>query len=201
MRTLIIDCYLPNSPQIEHLYKVISDVTTDIVEIKDASVIGIQEDVRLYNAIVISGSQRKLAEIGVFELYSNVAELIKICKKPILGICFGHQLIVKAFYEEVVPMGQRIEGYYMIKRVNHDELFEGLGEKMLVMESHEEMAANVPYEFIKLAESPNCPIEAIKHRTLPIYGVQFHPERYDDKHPAGAVILENFFRVASWFIK
>ncbi|MGQ9465408.1 MAG: glutamine amidotransferase-related protein [bacterium] len=201
MRTLIIDCYLPNSPQIEHLYKVISDITTDIVEIRAFSTIGVQEDVRLYNAIIISGSQRKLAEIGTFELYANVAELIKTCEKPVLGICFGHQLITKAFYEDVVPMGQRIEGFYMIKRVNHDELFEGLGEKMLVMESHEEMAANVPNEFIKLAESPNCPIEAIKHRILPIYGVQFHPERYDDKHPAGAIILENFFRIVSWFIK
>lgn len=201
MRTLIIDCYLPNSPQIEHLYKVVSDITTDVVEIKDASVIGIQEDVRLYNAIIISGSQRKLAEIGIFELYTNVAELIKTCEKPVLGICFGHQLIAKAFYEDVVPMEQKIEGYYMVKRVNHDELFESLGEKILVMESHQEMVTNVPYEFIKLAESPNCPIEAIKHQTLPIYGVQFHPERYDDKHPAGGIILENFFRIASWFIK
>ncbi len=201
MRTLIIDCYLPNSPQIEHLYKVISEITSDVVEIKDSSAVGIQEDVRLYNAIIISGSQRKLAETGTFELYSNVAELVKQCEKPILGICFGHQLIAMAFYEEVVNMGQRVEGYYMVKRVNHDELFEGLAEKILVMESHEEMVVNVPYEFIKLAESPNCPVEAIKHRTLPIYGVQFHPERFDDKHPAGGIILENFFRIASWFIK
>ncbi len=110
-------------------------------------------------------------------------------------------MIAKAFYEDVVPMEQKIEGYYMVKRVNHDELFEDLAEKILVMESHQEMVANLPYEFIKLAESPNCPIEAIKHRTLPIYGVQFHPERYDDKHPAGGIILENFFRIASWFIK
>ncbi|MGB9720191.1 MAG: glutamine amidotransferase-related protein [bacterium] len=201
MRTLIIDCYLPNSPQIEHLYKVISDVTTDIVEIKDSSTIGVQEDVRLYNAIIISGSQRKLAEIGTFELYSNLAELIKHCEKPILGICFGHQLISMAFYEDVVSMGNRIEGYYMVKKVNHDDLFDGLAEKFLVMESHEEMVVNVPYEFIKLAESPNCPIEAIKHRILPIYGVQFHPERFDDKHPAGVIILENFFRIASFYIK
>lgn len=201
MRTLIIDCYLPNSPQIEHLYKVICDITTDVVEIKDASIIGVEEDVRLYNAIIISGSQRKLAEIGTFELYSNVAELIKGCEKPVLGICFGHQLIAKAFYEDIVPMGQKIEGYYMVKRVNHDELFEGLPDKFLVMEGHEEMVKSLPYEFILLGESPNCPIEAMKHRILPIYGVQFHPERYDDKHPAGGIVLENFFKIASFFIK
>ncbi len=201
MRTLIIDCYLPNSPQIEHLYKVISDITTDVVEIKDSSTIGVQEDVHLYNAIIISGSQRKLAEIGTFELYANVAELVKQCQKPILGICFGHQLISMAYYEDVVPMEQRIEGYYMVKKLYEDDLFAGLSEKILVMESHEEMVANVPYEFTKIAESPNCPIEAIKHRMLPIYGVQFHPERFDDKHPAGAIILENFFRVASFYIR
>lgn len=201
MRTLIIDCYLPNSPQIEHLYKVICEITTDVVEIKDASIISMEEDVRLYNAIIISGSQRKLAEPGTFELYSNIAELIKTCGKPILGICFGHQLISMAFYEDVVSMGKKIEGYYMVKKVNHDDLFWGLAEKFLVMESHEEMVANLPYEFIKLAESPNCPIEAMKHRTMPIYGVQFHPERFDDKHPAGSVILENFFKVASFYIK
>ncbi len=201
MRTLIIDCYLPNSPQIEHLYKVISDITTDVVEVKDASVIGVEEDVRLYNAIIISGSQRKLAEIGTYELYANVGELIKRCEKPILGICFGHQLISMAFYEDVVPMGQKIEGYYMVQRVNHDELFEGLPEKFLVMESHQEMVKSLPYEFVLLAESLNCPIEAIKHRTLPIYGVQFHPERYDDKHPAGGIVLENFFKIASFYIR
>ncbi|MCX7994663.1 MAG: gamma-glutamyl-gamma-aminobutyrate hydrolase family protein [candidate division WOR-3 bacterium] len=201
MRTLIIDCYLPNSPQIEHLYKVISEITTDVVEIKDASSIGVEEDVRLYNAIIISGSQRKLAEIGTFELYANVAELVKRCEKPILGICFGHQLIAKAYYEDIVPMGQKIEGYYMVKKVNHDELFDGLPEKFLVMEGHEEMVKNLPYEFIHLAESPNCPIEAIRHRVLPIYGVQFHPERFDDKHPAGEIILENFFKIASFYIK
>jgi GMP synthase (glutamine-hydrolysing) len=201
MRTLIIDCYLPNSPQIEHLYKVISDITTDVVEIKDSSTIGVQEDVHLYNAIIISGSQRKLAEIGTFELYANVAELVKQCQKPILGICFGHQLISMAYYEDVVPMEKRIEGYYMVKKLDEDDLFAGLSEKILVMESHEEMVANVPYEFTKIAESPNCPIEAIKHRMLPIYGVQFHPERFDDKHPAGGIILENFFKVASFYIR
>ncbi|MEO0106409.1 MAG: gamma-glutamyl-gamma-aminobutyrate hydrolase family protein [candidate division WOR-3 bacterium] len=201
MRTLIIDCYLPNSPQIENLYNVLKDITVHTVEVRDHSTLSVEEDVRLYDAIIVSGSQRKLAEPGVFELYNNVAELIKNAQKPILGICFGHQLIAKSFYEDVVSMGQKIEGYYVVKKIQNDEIFEGLGDKIVVMESHEEMVANVPYEFVKLAESPNCPIEAIKHQTMPIYGVQFHPERFDDKHPAGAVILENFFKIAAWYMK
>ncbi len=201
MRTLIIDCYLPNSPQIESLYNVLKDITVHTVEVRDHSTLSVEENVRLYDAIIISGSQRKLAEPGVFELYANVSELIKNAQKPILGICFGHQLIAKSFYEEVVPMRQKIEGYYVVKKLVNDEIFAGLGDKIVVMESHEEMVANVPYEFVKLAESPNCPIEAIKHQVAPIYGVQFHPERFDDRHPAGAVILENFFKIATWYIR
>lgn len=201
MRTLIINCYLPNSPQIENLYNVVKDITVHTVEVKDHSTIRMEEDVHLYDAIIISGSQRKLAEIGTFELYTNVAELIKNAQKPILGICFGHQLIAMAYYESVVPMEKRIEGYYIVKKLMNDEIFAGLGDKIVVMQSHEEMVANAPYEFIKLAESLNCPVEVIRHQVQPIYGVQFHPESFDDKHPAGAVILENFFKIATWYIK
>ncbi len=201
MRTLIIDNYLPNSSQIEALYNVIKDVTVHTVEVKDYSTISAGEEFKLYDVIVLSGSQRKLAEPGIIDYYLNEIEYLKVTEKPVLGICFGHQLLSMAFGEDVVSMGKKIEGYYMVKRLTDDELFEGLGERFLVRESHEEMVENVPYDFVKIAESPNCPIEAIKHNRLPIYGVQFHPERFDDKHPAGIVILENFFKLATWYIK
>lgn len=200
MRTLIIDNYLPNSPQIENLYKVISAVTIHTVEIKDHSSISIGEDFKYYDAIVLSGSQRKLAEAGAIDLYSTLIEVVKVCTKPILGICFGHQLIATAFYENVVPMEQRIEGYYMVRKTENDELLDGLGERFLAYESHEEMVKGIPGDFIQLAESPNCFVEAVKHYQRPIYGVQFHPERFDDRHPAGQVVLENFFKVAVYFM-
>ena len=200
MRTLIIDNYLPNSPQIENLYKIVCGITVHTVEVKDYSSINIGEDFKFYDAIVLSGSQRKLAEPGNFDLYSNLVEVIKMCEKPILGICFGYQLISMAYYEDVTPMEQKIEGYYMIKKSAVDELFDGLGEKFLVYESHEEMVKNIPGDFLGLAESPNCPIEAIKHYMKPLYGVQFHPERFDDKHPAGQIILENFFKIAVFYM-
>lgn len=200
MRTLIIDNYLPNSPQVEHLYNIIKDTTVHTVEVKDYSSISVDEDFKFYNCFILSGSQRKLAEPGVFEYYANVVELIKNTSKPMLGICFGHQLIAMAFYTEVIPMENKIEGYYVVRKLVNNEIFDGLGEKFLVMKSHEEMVKNVPSDFILLADSPNCPIEAIKHQILPIYGLQFHPERFDDKHPVGAVILENFFKMVTWFM-
>ncbi len=200
MRTLIIDNYMPNSPQMEELYKIISGITVHTVEVKDYSSINIGEDWKYYNAIVLSGSQRKLAEVGNFDLYTNLVEVLKVCEKPILGICFGHQLISMAFYEDVVTLNEKIEGYYMVKKTTPDELFDGLDEKFLVYESHQENVTNVPGDFLPLAESPNCPVEAIKHHEKAIYGVQFHPERFDDKHQAGKKILENFFKIAVYFM-
>ncbi len=201
MRTLIIDNYLPNSPQIEVLYNVIKDVAVHTVEVKDYSTISTGEDCKLYDVIVLSGSQRKFAEPGIFDYYLNEVEYLRRTEKPVLGICFGHQLLSAAFGEDVVLMGRKIKGYYMVKRIVDDKLFEGLGERFFVHKSHEEMVADVPYDFVKLAESPHCPIEVIKHNRLPIYGVQFHPERFNDTYPAGIVILENFFKLASFYTK
>jgi GMP synthase (glutamine-hydrolysing) len=199
MRTLIIDNYLPNSPQIEHLYKVICDSAVHTVEIRDYSTLGVNEEFKQFDALVISGSQRKLAEIGVAEYYANELEIIRQQTRPMLGICFGIQLISLAYGEDVLNMGKNYDGYYMVKITEKDDLFDGLNDKFLVRESHEEMVSKLPYDFKILAESPNCPIEAIKHAVNPIYGVQFHPERFDDKHPAGQMILENFFKLTSYY--
>jgi len=197
MRTLIIDNYLPNSPQIEHLYNIIKDITVHTVEVKAYTSLGAGESLDLYDIIILSGSQRKLAEPEVFESYAIETGFLREINKPILGICFGHQLIAMTFGENVVTMDEKIEGYYMIKQLGDDKIFEGLDEKFLVMESHEEMVENVPFDFILLANSPNCPVEAMRHERLPIYGLQFHPERFDDKHPAGDLILRNFFGLAT----
>lgn len=200
MRTLIIDNYLPNAPQTEKLYNAIAEVTVDVVEIKNYSSMSQSDDFARHDVIILSGSQRKLADPDTIVEFANEIEFIRHTKKPILGICFGHQLIAQAFGSNVMSAGAMLEGYYMVRKIAEDELFTGLPEKFLVMESHEEYVDEVPYGFEKVADSPNCEIEAMKHTTQPIYAVQFHTERYDDKHPAGRVILENFFKFASLFI-
>jgi GMP synthase-like glutamine amidotransferase len=201
MRTLIIDNYLPNSPQLEKLYEVICNATVHTVEVKESSTISASEDFKYFDVFVLSGSQHKLAESGVLEAYTNEADFLRRTEKPVLGICFGHQLLCMASGEEISTYDEPLEGFYMVHRVAKDELFEGLGERFLVTQSHQEYIKEVPYDFNKLAESPQCPVEMIKHNVLPKYGLQCHPERFDDKHPAGVALLENFFKLASWYIK
>lgn len=201
MRTLIIDNYPPNSPQIENLYNVVRAVTVHTVEVREYSSINPGEEFNLYDAFVLSGSPRLLAEPGIMDAFTQEVEFLRFIDKPLLGICFGHQLMARAFGADVVEMGETVKGYYIIERRSTDEIFEGLADRFMVCESHREMVAELPFDFSLLATSPNCPIEAMKHNKLPLYGVQFHPERFDDAHPAGRSILENFFTLASWYIK
>jgi GMP synthase-like glutamine amidotransferase len=201
MRTLIIDNYLPNSPQIEHLYNVIKDITVHTVEVKDYTTIHAGEEFMLHDVIVLSGAQRLLAEPGIIEGYKHEVDFMKSTQKPLLGICFGHQMLAVAFGAEVMGMDKKVEGYYMVQRIGDNEIFEGLDERFLVCESHQEMVADLPFDFELLANSPNCPVEIMRHGKLPMFGVQFHPERFDDEHPAGRSILENFFKLATWYIK
>lgn len=202
MRTLVIDNYLtPGSPQIERLYEILQEVTVHTVEVKDYTTLSRSEEFKNVDIIILSGSSSRLSEPGVAESYAIEADIVKAVEKPLLGICFGHQLLGIAYSEPVQMMDEMLEGYYMVEKRGDDELFEGMGDKFLVMQSHKEFLEAIPYDFIKLADSPTCPVEVMKHRVLPKYGVQFHPERFDDKHPAGLTILENFFTLAAWYVK
>jgi len=140
-------------------------------------------------------------------------ELIRRSNVPIIGFCGGHQLIVKAFGGKVGKMRQlrpgeadpnpryhpgwfKEWGFLPVRILHQDPLFDGLGPVITVMERHAWQASDVPPELLLLASSGECPVEAVKHRDRPIYGVQFHPEGYDKAHSDGKTILRNFFRPA-----
>jgi len=75
-------------------------------------------------------------------------------------------------------------------------LFEGLKPQPVVYELHSWEVKSAPDGFCILAESDMCRIQAIAHKDAPLFGTQFHPELYDDAHPDGRRILENFFQIA-----
>jgi GMP synthase (glutamine-hydrolysing) len=87
-------------------------------------------------------------------------------------------------------------GPHRVDVVAPDPLFDGLADAAVVEQRHFWELKAVPQGFERLAGSPACPIQAIRHRVLPLYGVQFHPERFSERHPDGRVILTNFFRLA-----
>ncbi len=113
---------------------------------------------------------------------------------PVLGICYGHQLIAKLLGGRV-RRGRGEYGRTLVKIVEDDPLFEGWGEEEYVWMSHADYVAEPPPGFKVLAVSENGYIAAMRHSEKPIYGVQFHPEV---KHtPKGAAMLHNYaYRIA-----
>jgi GMP synthase (glutamine-hydrolysing) len=53
-----------------------------------------------------------------------------------------------------------------------------------------------PTGFARLAASDACAVQAIRHESRPLWGLQFHPERYSERYPDGRIVLANFFRLA-----
>jgi len=112
---------------------------------------------------------------------------------PILGICLGHQLLAKLYRGEVrtAQVGEYAESEIFVE--NEDEILKGLAPSFKAWVSHKDEVSKLPKDFIKLAHSATCEIEAMAHKSLPLYGVQFHPEV--EHTPKGPEIFKNFLRV------
>jgi anthranilate synthase/aminodeoxychorismate synthase-like glutamine amidotransferase len=109
---------------------------------------------------------------------------------PVLGVCLGHQAIVQIFGGEVGQAQELVHGKATI--VNHDGqgLFAGLPEGFLAGRYHSLAATSVPDCFAISATAPDGEVMAVRHRELPVDGVQFHPESV--LTPQGRDIAKNF---------
>lgn len=142
--------------------------------------------------VVLTGSNFMLSKSDTQIVFREEMDLVKKLEVPILGICFGHQLIGSAYGVKVNDLGQTVRAFKDVKLVERDPIFDGLPDIIRVSESHRQALMELPRGFRLLAESSTSRIESIVHKTRPIYGFQFHPERSDDKNPHGREIIENF---------
>jgi anthranilate synthase/aminodeoxychorismate synthase-like glutamine amidotransferase len=121
-------------------------------------------------------------------------------KVPILGVCLGHQAIGEAFGGRVVRAERLMHGKTCPVVHEADELFAGIPSPVTGMRYHSLVVEpkSLPRELAVTAWSGDRPqgaeIMAMKHRTLPIHGVQFHPESIGTEH--GKQLIENFLRIA-----
>jgi len=109
---------------------------------------------------------------------------------PVLGLCYGHQLIAYLLGGEV-KRGARQE--YGVAHVTIDKplgILKGLSRTEKVWMSHGDTVQSLSEDFEILAHTENCPVAAFRHREKPIYGLQWHPEVVHTKH--GMEMLRNF---------
>jgi GMP synthase (glutamine-hydrolysing) len=111
---------------------------------------------------------------------------------PVLGICYGMQLIALLEGGGVSPSGRREYGRAEFEITTPDTLFSGFdnGESITVWASHGDRVEVPPPGYEILARSTNAPVGAFRHREKPVFGVQFHPEVQHT--PRGSDILANF---------
>ncbi|MGQ9576698.1 MAG: glutamine-hydrolyzing GMP synthase [Thermoguttaceae bacterium] len=109
---------------------------------------------------------------------------------PVLGICYGMQLACQALGGQVqsTPAGEY--GRAVLQVLRRNELFAGAADRMEVWMSHGDQVLEVSGQFVPLACTETCPVAAVRHRRLPVYGLQFHPEVTHT--PLGSLVLKNF---------
>ncbi|HIH70165.1 GMP synthase subunit A [Methermicoccus shengliensis] len=129
------------------------------------------------------------------EKSGNCIQYIQQMDVPMLGICLGHQLMALAHGGKV---GRGRQGGYASVEVEvlaEDDILRGTAPRIRVWTSHMDEVFELPPSFERLARSSICEIEAMRHTTKPLYGVQWHPEvSHTEK---GELVLRNFLEVCA----
>ncbi len=167
MRVLVVD----NGGQWTHReWRVLRDlgVETSIIPNKAPP-----ESISADGLVLSGGSPR----VGLDEEAMGMCgEYIDKLDVPILGICAGHQYMAIRLGGKAVPSATPEFGKTLVSVVDEDDLFKGLPETFIAWESHNDEVTELPPGFKLLANSETCPVQAMKHETRPLYGLQFHPE-------------------------
>ena len=140
--------------------------------------------------IILSGSPFSVNDEKAPDV--NVASLTK--KAPVLGICYGAQMMAKQFGGKVEKSNKREYGRAILHLEKEDSLLNNLIPASQVWMSHADTILKLPKEFELLATTDSIPVAAFKHKDdemhKPLYGLQFHPEVYHSIE--GKKVLHNF---------
>ncbi len=139
--------------------------------------------------IVLSGGPNSVYAENAFDIDAEIFEL----GIPILGICYGMQLITHKLGGKVVPAGEagnREYGQSTLRLQASSNLFTGTPDEQVVLMSHGDAVTEIPSDFHLVGLSSDCPFAAIENTDKHIYGIQFHPEVRHSEY--GNDILRNF---------
>lgn len=164
-------------------------------EIKASDVDGLEPD-----AIVLSPGPRTPREAGclmdVIERFHD--------RLPMLGVCLGHQAIGEFFgatlQKAIKPVHGKTAQVYQLEDPNPDEsktdlLLYNIPQPFEAMRYHSLVLTELPETLIPLAQTADGELMAMRHKTLPLYGVQFHPESILTSH--GLALIKNWVSIAN----
>ena len=140
-------------------------------------------------ALVLSGGPASVTHADAPRINEEIVDL----GVPLLGICYGMQLVIQHLGGRVEPASGREFGPAELRLAAGDEpLFEGVAERSTVWMSHGDRITRLPPGFRVIGTSEQSPFAAVRSVERPIYGLQFHPEVVHTE--GGAVMLRNFLQ-------
>ncbi len=149
------------------------------------------------SAIILSGGPSSVHADGAPKCEHGVFEL----GLPLLGICYGAQLMAQELGGEVVPADKREYGIAHLTQTDSTGFLDGMDPQTQVWMSHGDLVTRLPGGFEAIGQTENCPFAAFANPSAKMYAVQFHPEVVHT--PQGAKIFSNFAHAivghdASW---
>jgi anthranilate synthase component II len=145
------------------------------------------------DAIVLSPGPRTPSDAGIcLELIAKASATV-----PLLGVCLGHQAIGQAFGGDVVRAPRQVHGKLSEIRHKGGGVFRGINGPFKATRYHSLVVerASLPEDLVVTAETDDGLIMGLAHQTLPVHGVQFHPESIASEH--GHLMLRNFLDIAA----
>ena len=160
------------------VYSELLSYDTPLESLKDPSVKG----------IILSGGPKSVFGEDAYVIDKAVYDL----DKPVLGICYGMQLMAKDLGGKVIRTGDNEYGKQSVTTLKNTSLFHDTPEEQIVWMSHSDRLDQLPDHFVVTASSKKV-IASMKHTDKPLFGVQFHPEVAHTVY--GKTILKNFLNV------
>lgn len=142
-------------------------------------------------AILTGGPLCLSKEITIDSINKNITILLELHNIPILGICFGFQIICSSYGGKILSMKKEDNGIYEIKLLNDSILTNGLNNTFNVYQSHKDMVVNVPKSFNIIGIDNNKIIQIVENIKDKRWGVQFHPEGLNETK----IIIKNFINI------
>ena len=176
-----------------NLYQLIGKINPDIMVVRNDEIRICDIEKLDVSHIIISPGPGRPKDAGICE------ELIAYFagKKPMLGVCLGHQAICETFGASIVYAKELMHGKQSTVTINNKcDIFKGLSEQIKVARYHSLAASSpLPDELELIGQTPDSEVMAVKHRKYDIYGFQFHPESILTED--GETMLENFLAICN----
>ena len=148
-----------------------------------------EEDLAQCDQVILSGRRKYSKEINTVN--SRITRYCHYQDKPILGICYGAEIIALTLGGSISKMPAHIQGLTEVSISRANPLTQGKNS-ILVYESHKYCIAKLPSNFKSLASSKYCQHEVFCSDNRKVYGTQFHPEKSGDD---GLDLLKNFLNL------